>query len=126
MEDTRNDDGTFTKGKSGNPTGRPKGAKNKITLLKDSLELELRERSESKMAQVLDTAIQLALEGDRTMLKLLLELHMSKGTSDVTRQGTEKVSININGPAVADKSQKQEANLPEFPAKSIEDKIQVN
>jgi hypothetical protein len=90
--------GKFQPGESGNPDGRPKGSKNKITLLKESLELLLRERSESKMVSVLDQAIALAMEGDRSMIKLLLELHMSKGTTQDGSKAIEKVEINISGP----------------------------
>src|SRR6185312_2244606 len=65
-------------GQSGNPAGRPKGTKNKITVLKQELELALRERSAPRIVEVLDKAFELALEGDRQMIKLLLELHMSR------------------------------------------------
>lgn len=98
MVTKRKNKGQFQPGLSGNPDGRPKGSKNQITLLKDSLEIALRERSEPSMVKVLDTAIALALEGDRSMIKLLLELHMSKGVTDVGGKATEKVSITINGP----------------------------
>lgn len=95
---TRITKGKFLPGESGNPDGRPKGSKNKITLLKESLELMLRERSEPKMVAVLDQAIQLAMTGDRSMIKLLLELHMSKGTTQDGSKAVEKVEINISGP----------------------------
>ena len=97
-ENRRNPDGTFPAGVSGNPRGRPKGSKNQITLLKESLELAMRETSEPHMVKVLEKAIELALEGKESMIKLLLELHMSKGTTQDQGKGIEKVSININGP----------------------------
>ena len=46
------------------------------------------------MPEVLDKAFQLALQGDRTMLKLLLELHMSKSAPE-QEKAAEKVEINI-------------------------------
>ena len=85
----------FKDGQSGNPLGRPKGSKNKITLLRQSLELQLREAAKDRMPEVLDKAIELALEGDRTMLKLLLELHMAKGVPE-NEKAAEKVEITIN------------------------------
>lgn len=84
----------FKDGMSGNPGGRPKGSKNKITLLRQSLELQLREAAQVDMPAVLKKAVDLALAGDRTMIKLLLELHMSKGPADQER-AAEKVEINI-------------------------------
>lgn len=111
---TRVTKGKFQPGESGNPDGRPKGAKNKITLLKESLELMLRERSEPRMVAVLDQAIQLAMEGDRAMIKLLLEMHMSKGTTQDNGRAVEKVEINISGPEEI-KSDKVPAAVQELP-----------
>ena len=87
--------GTFQKGVSGNPAGRPEGSKNKMTLLRQSLELSLREQSEDKLPAILDTAMSLALEGDRTMIKLLLELHMTKAMPEDAK-AAERVAIQIN------------------------------
>ena len=101
----RREDGTFAKGKSGNPAGRPKGSKNQITLLKQSLELQLREQAAPNLAGVLDKAVELALEGHPGMIKLLLEMHMSKGTGDDVK-GSEKVAIQINSASAAPPSLK--------------------
>ena len=98
----RDDKGRFPKGKSGNPAGRPKGSKNAITLLKQNLELQLREQASPDMGAVLEKAIELALEGHPGMIKLLLELHMSKGTMDDVK-GSEKVAIQINSAGEAPK-----------------------
>lgn len=87
---------SFPEGKSGNPAGRPKGSKNRITILKESLELQLREASASRMPEVLDRAFEMALEGDRAMIKLLVELHMSKGIAQEKNAPQEKVEINIS------------------------------
>lgn len=80
--------------------GRPKGSKNRITLLRQSLELQLREKAAPDMAKVLQKAVDLALDGDRAMIKLLLELHMSKAPPDAEK-AADKVEINItsSGPA---------------------------
>lgn len=91
----RNSTGQFVAGQSGNPGGRPKGSKNKITLLRQSLELQLREQAEPQMASILDKAMELALEGDRQMLKLLLEMWISK-SAGADEKATEKVAIQIN------------------------------
>jgi hypothetical protein len=84
--------------------GRPKGSKNKITLLKQVIEAELRERAAGKIVKVLDKAFQMAIEGDRLMIKLLLELHMSKGAhQDDNSSGKSQVAVvvqNLTAPAV--------------------------
>lgn len=81
--------------KPGNP-GRPKGSKNRITSLKLGLEEALRDHASTYMHEVLATAIEMALSGDRTMVKLLLELHMSKPQAvEDENQGKEKIQVNI-------------------------------
>jgi hypothetical protein len=107
----KKNDGQFKPGESGNPSGRPKGAKNQITLLKESLELALRTQSEPRMGEILDKAMELALQGDRTMLKLLIELHMSKGTTQDQGKAVEKVQININGPQKEDLSKEPDVGV---------------
>lgn len=91
----------FPAGTSGNPVGRPKGSKNKITLLKQILEVQLREAAQDKMPEVLNKAMEMALMGDRTMLKLLLELHMSKGYA-TEEKASEKVEINISTQTISE------------------------
>lgn len=92
-------DTKFKPGTSGNPAGRPKGSKNQITLLKQSLELALREDLQHDMPAVLQKAMELALGGNTTMIKLLVELHMSKSSNDDTAKGGERVAIQINSQA---------------------------
>lgn len=65
--------GKFIKGVSGNPLGRPKGSKNKITLMKLALEGELRTQLRHDAQEILQIAIQKAKEGDTAMLKLLID-----------------------------------------------------
>lgn len=96
----RKDKTKFVAGKSGNPSGRPKGSKNQITLLRQSLELQLREAAAPNMAAVMQKAVDLALDGDRSMIKLLIELHVSKQNSD-QENAVDKVQIHITTPAPA-------------------------
>jgi hypothetical protein len=90
----RSNQGKFLPGVSGNPKGRPRGAKNKLTLLRQSLELQLREQVESRMPEVMEKIVELALQGDRHMLKLLADTHLSKGSID-EREAKEKYEINV-------------------------------
>lgn len=91
--------GRFLQGKSGNPSGRPKGSKNKVTLLKLMAEESVRGRNIELMQDVADKVIRDALEGDKDMMKLVWQSIVSKGASDEKSTGKEKVEININPPA---------------------------
>lgn len=64
------------------------------------MELMLREEAaQSDLAEVMRQAMSLAKQGDRSMIKLILELHMSKGATQDNSHAAEKVQININGPS---------------------------
>lgn len=56
----------FPKGKSGNPRGRPKGALNKATLAAQAL-------LDGEAGKLTRKAVEMALEGDTTALRLCLE-----------------------------------------------------
>ena len=87
----------FLPGQVANPAGRPKGSKNRITLLKLELEQALREQAAPRMDAVLEKAFAMALEGHPGMIKLLLELHISKTSDkDDTKSADDKITININ------------------------------
>lgn len=86
----------WKKGQSGNPSGRPKGAKNAITLAKLQLESELRGQIGPKMALVMDKCVELALNGDTQMIRLLADSWLSKARSnDNDDAPREKVQIII-------------------------------
>ena len=70
----RNPDGTFKKGVSGNPNGRPKGKKNQITELKQDLEIAIRQNmTPARVSQVVNAMFQAALEGNVGAGKLILD-----------------------------------------------------
>lgn len=56
---------TFEKGASGNPSGRPKGTKDRRTIFRDMVE--------PHRETLVQKAIVLALEGNEQMLRLLLD-----------------------------------------------------
>jgi hypothetical protein len=83
-------------GQSGNPEGRPKGSKNKITAQKLGIEEHLRDQLNLYMPEILQAAIEKALKGDSSMQKVLIELCMSKAVAveDAT-DGKSKVTVNL-------------------------------
>lgn len=89
--------GSFVKGVSGNPNGRPKGSRNKITLMKLALEGDLRTQMKPHMAEILAKAIEKAKDGDIAMIKLLLDktLPTTKASEDEA-PSKEKVQIFID------------------------------
>src|SRR5438128_2134045 len=60
------EDGRFQKGRSGNPAGRPPGSRNRTTMVAEIL-------LEGEAESLTRKAIELALLGDTTALKLCLE-----------------------------------------------------
>lgn len=62
----RKQDGTFAEGHSGNPDGRPKGARHKVTLAVEAL-------LEGEHESLTRKAIEKALEGDTRALRLCLD-----------------------------------------------------
>ena len=63
---TRKQRGGFKPGKSGNPSGRPKGARNRATLAAEAL-------LQGEAKEVTQTCIERAKAGDSTALRLVME-----------------------------------------------------
>jgi hypothetical protein len=69
----RSEKGHFIKGFSGNPAGRTKGIRNKITLERLLLEDSLRQVLATKSPALLEKAIDMALEGNDRVMRALLD-----------------------------------------------------
>ena len=116
--------GRFLKGISGNPNGRPKGSKNKVTMLKLMVEEAVREDNADKMLQVANLIVNQALEGDKDSQKLVWASIMSKSAADNTVAGKESVQINISTTDSASKKAEiieNEADEAEYTDEDIED-----
>lgn len=79
----RNDDGTFVKGVSGNPAGRPKGAKNHIIELKQALEVAVRQNMSSEdITAIVDSMVKKAKAGNVGAAKLILDKAVSNAKTE--------------------------------------------
>lgn len=74
----RNKKGQFAPGKSGNPKGRPVGSKNKVNLLKLTIEEGFREVNQDKISRILNSVVSDALSGDKQCRKMIWDACISK------------------------------------------------
>lgn len=84
-------------GVSGNPAGRPKGSKNRTTLLKQAIDGQLTEELSKDASDILQKTIELAKEGDTTCIKILMDRLMPIIRSDIGEEkgGVGKIEINV-------------------------------
>ena len=61
----------WKKGESGNPSGRPKGSKNRLTLLREAVLADAEEIVLENWEKIVRVTVQLAEAGDTTALKIL-------------------------------------------------------
>jgi len=91
----RRADGTFVKGVSGNPDGRPKGSKNKITEIKLLTEQAVRSKRLEDMIEVCELIIAQARDGDSRSQKMVWDAMMSKASSTEDKAAGTKQQIEI-------------------------------
>jgi hypothetical protein len=63
----------FKKGMSGNPKGRPKGSKNKSTILREAMETKTDRMLSREVPKVLKVVIDAAIKGDMAAAKMILD-----------------------------------------------------
>lgn len=81
----------FKSGRSGNPSGRPRGAKDRRTIFRDMVE--------PSCPRLIQKAIEMALDGNEQMLKLFLERVLPAKPKDEPLSlnlGTESLSEQAN------------------------------
>ncbi len=87
-------------GQSGNPLGRPKGAKGKLTLLREAVHEQMEEIVLENLAEVVQTTVALAKAGDPTCLKIIWDRTMPAKRAIEEDKGKEdklNISITIKG-----------------------------
>lgn len=88
----------FQPGQSGNPSGRPKGSKNRATIVKQALEAQAIDQISQDASEILARAIEMAKDGDRAMIKLIVEriLPLRKAGEDEKGSGVGSVNITVH------------------------------
>jgi hypothetical protein len=92
----RKADGQWVEGTSGNPKGRPKGSKNRITLLKMQTEEAFRDRNQARLDTVLDLILQDALDGDKAARKMIFDAVISKANVQEDKSAGQKQTITVH------------------------------
>lgn len=92
----RNAEGKFVEGYSGNNKGRPKGSKNRITVLKMAAEEAWRERNSNRLDLVLDMILDQALDGDKASQKMIFDTIISKANVQEDKAAGHKQTINVH------------------------------
>jgi len=114
-KNNRDKDGKFVQGKSGNPYGRPVGAKNRITKAKQDLELLMRENvlHVKDIKAVWNMLIEEAKGGNINAAKIVLDKTLSTIRNDEDAGGEEnRIVIKIDN-----------LTLPDLASKVIEGEI---
>lgn len=88
----------FEEGKSGNPLGRPKGAVNKSTLIREALKGNFEDLLQKKGQKLFEAVVDKAIDGDMTAAKLVLDriLPTSKAIDLSDLEKSKGLSIQIN------------------------------
>ena len=112
-ETIRNEDGTFKKGVSGNPAGRPKGRKNQLTVLKQDLEIAVREHVKPRQIKsIMDKMVELALEGNIGAAKIILDKTVTNARdSEDTQEGNSGWTFVVKNVTVQKEAPSDEGEI---------------
>ena len=104
-------------GQSGNPKGRPKGSKNKLSLLREAVLESAEDIVLRNFEDIVQSTVELAKQGDATALKIVWDrIIPAKRTVEDKVEGEDKmnISISIVGMEVAEiGGEKVETNVVE-------------
>lgn len=94
--EVRDHRGRFLPGNVANPKGRGKGVRNRMTLARLLVEEALRRKLANKADRLMDKAIQMALDGDEKVMKVLLDkLMVSPKEEDAETEMDRSVTVVI-------------------------------
>lgn len=96
-EAVRDEGGKFVKGHSGNPLGKPKGTKNRGTLLREQIDDALMNElvDDNEFVKVLHAVLRKAKEGDMQAAKLILKDIIQRAAPDQKGSGGKTVNVVI-------------------------------
>ena len=84
-------------GQSGNPKGRPKGSKNKLSLLREAVLESAENIVLSNFEDIVQATVELAKQGDATALKIVWDrIIPAKRTVEDKVEGEDKMNISIS------------------------------
>ena len=87
----------WKKGQSGNPKGRPKGSKNKLSLLREAVLENAENIVLSNFEDIVRSTVELAKQGDATALKIVWDrIIPAKRTVEEKVDGEDKLNISIS------------------------------
>lgn len=103
---TRDQNGRFPRGVSGNPAGRPPGRKGEIVALKQDLEIALRQHVDKrKIVRIIDKLVNKAMNGNLQAAKLILDKVLpNAGETEDAQGNTGGIRIVIENATFAAKS----------------------
>jgi hypothetical protein len=96
----------FKAGQSGNPRGRPRGARNLRTAIREALQEKVairesgRTRRRSKMDAIIQVALNKALKGDPKGLAAIVQLARWAGLMDEEPESSSKESLSADDQAI--------------------------
>lgn len=97
----------FKPGQSGNPAGRPKGSRNRQTIVKEALEAILEGSKQTVVDAITAAAIAKAMTGDIPAFNALMDSGYGKLTDKQEISGPDGAAIAIMAPNEAYKALKE-------------------
>ena len=91
-------------GQSGNPNGRPKGSKNKLTILREAVLANAENIVLENWEELVQCTVALAKAGDPTALKILWDrvIPAKRAIEEKSKEDKLNITINVNGMEVGE------------------------